>query len=130
MEVWQEVVEMQDRDIKAYKVTDREDYCDFSMVIFAKTREQARVIAMRSDSFYWYDFGYTDFRVTRIPALDKYYRGVSEMDWDNAEDRIAMVKEARFVCSYEYEPADLECKQCPAKQWCLRYQGAECEVEE
>ena len=51
--------------------------------------------------------------------LDKYYRGLDEMDWDNDEDRIAMVKDGNFNCSYEFEPDD--CETCPAKQWCDRY---------
>ena len=117
--------------MKAYRVTDKQGVCDCAAVIFAETREKARVIAMHSETFEWYDFlGYTDFHVRRIPALDKYYRGVSEMDWNNAEDRIEMVKEAWFVCSYDYDKTELGCKECPAKKWCIRYHGAECEVAE
>lgn len=117
--------------MKAYKVMDKQGVCDCATIIFAETREKARVIAMHSETFEWYDYlGYTDFWVRRIPQLDKYYRGVDEMAWDNEEDRIAMVKDGNFTCSYDYDTEDLECKQCPAKQWCIRYHGAECEVQE
>ena len=106
--------------MKAYRVTDKYGTCECSTIIFAKTREQARAIAMCSETFEWYDYGYIDFWVRRIPDLDKYYRGVSEMDWDNPNDRVAMVKEANFYCSDEYELADCECESCPAKEWCER----------
>ena len=116
--------------MKAYKVTDRLGCCGYSTIIFAETREKARVIAQHSDAFTWYNLDYIDFSVRRIPSLDKYYKGLDEMDWDNAEDRIAMVKDGNFTCSYEYVTEDLECKECPAKQWCIRYHGAECEVKQ
>ena len=109
--------------MKAYKVTDKQCACGYSTIIFAETREKARVIAMHSDTFEWYDdLGYTDFWVMRVPQLDKYYRGLDEMDWDNSEDRIAMVKEANFSCSDEYALDECGCENCPAKQWCDRYE--------
>ena len=43
-----------------------------------------------------------------------------EIDWDNEEDRIAMVKDGNFSCSYEFEPDD--CETCPARKWCDRYE--------
>lgn len=111
--------------MKAYKVTDRNGYLDYATIIFAETREQARVIAQHSDAFEWEEMNYTDFRVIRIPALDKYYKGLDEMDWENADDRIAMVRDGNFSCSDEYFGYE-DCEECPAKQWCDRY---ECEVE-
>lgn len=111
--------------MKAYKVTDKQCACGYSTIIFAETREKARAIALWSDAFDWFGLSYLDFWVKRVPALDKYYRGKSEMEWDDPDDRIAMVKEAGFICSYEYDPTELECKQCPAKQWCERYEVAE-----
>ena len=108
--------------MKAYTVTDRHGACDYSIIVFAETREQARSIALSSEAFERYDLSYIDLWARRVPALDKYYRGLDEMDWDNADDRIAMVKEANFSCSYEYELTDCECEECPAKQWCDRYE--------
>ena len=114
--------------MKAYKVTDRHNALDYSTVIFAENRNKAKSKALHSDAFEWCEMEYTDFSATRIPELDKFYRGKDELDWENDEDRILMVKEAKYVCSYEYDTEDLECKNCPAKQWCIRYHGAECEV--
>ncbi len=105
--------------MKAWRVTDREYVCDYSIIVFAETRNKAKVIAQHSDAFDDCDLRYVDFRVTRAPELDKYYRGNDEMDWFDKNDRIAMVKEAGFSCSPEcWEPED--CESCPARQWCDR----------
>lgn len=110
--------------MKAWRVTDRECACGSSTIVFAETRNKAKAIAQYSDSFEGCDLRYVDFRATRAPALDKYYHGNKEMDWFDTNDRIAMVKEAGFVCSYEFERADLECESCPAKQWRERCEEA------
>ena len=106
--------------MKAYTISDKDGAVGYSIVVFAETRGKAIAIAQHSDEFGWYGMEYIDFRAKRIPALDKYYKGKSEMDWYNMEDRVAMVKDAGFTCSYEYEIYD-DCDECPAKQWCDRY---------
>ena len=108
--------------MKAYKITDIKGYCCFATIVFAETRNQAKYIAIHTDSFH--DYEYTEIRAVRIPKLDKYYRGLSEMDWENDQDRIAMVKDGNFTCSDEYFEED-DCDDCPAKQWCDRYEVAE-----
>lgn len=114
--------------MKAYRVYDKDGVCDYTIIVFAENRNQARYIALHSEAFEWYDcLTYIDLIAKRIPALDKYYRGLDEMDWDNTEDRIAMVKEANFSCSDEYALDECGCEYCPAKQWCERY---ECEIAE
>ena len=107
--------------MKAYAI--KVDSSDLTAIVFAETRNKAKSIAQHTETFG--DMDYIDIRATRSPTLDKYYKGKSEMDWYNMEDRVAMVKEAGFTCSYEYEIYD-DCDDCPAKQWCDRY---ECEVE-
>ena len=92
--------------MKAWKVYTI--YEDGSLVIFAETSGKAKAYAM-SD----FDEDYTNMRATRLSKLDKYYRGSSEMDWYNDDDRIAMVKEAGFHCE-GYE----ECTGCCAKEIC------------
>ena len=108
--------------MKAYKITDRNGVYDYAIIVFAENRNKAKAIAVNTDSFE--DIEYKDIRAIRMPKLDKYYRGESEMDWYNAEDRIAMVKEAGFSCSLDYWEEE-DCLECPAWQWCDR-----CEVEE
>ena len=110
--------------MKAYTVQDRVDPL-FSTVVFAETAGKARAIAQHT--YVCEDLNFTDIRVLRLPALDKFYRGKSEMDWDNMEDRIVMVKFANYECSSEID--NPECEVCHAKVWCGRY-GREHEYNE
>ena len=102
--------------MKAYHVRDEKREEDYCTVVFAETRGNAVEQAMYTDACA--DARFTDIRAIRCPGLDKYYRGVSEMDWNDYNDRVALVKEAGFYCSYEvFAP---ECGACPAKEWCDR----------
>lgn len=107
--------------MKAYKVRDREGYSEYSMVVFAETRGKAISYALGTDEFPKYEWDYTQLKAERIPVLDKYYRGYRTMDWDNMQDRVAMVKEAGFQCDDEYADID-ECKNCEAKEYCGEYE--------
>lgn len=108
--------------MKAYIAQEQIEYTS-STVVFAETPGKARAIAMRSDAMEWYDLSFTEIWVRRAPQMDKYYRGLPEMDWLDENDRIAMVKDAGFSCSYEFDIADLDCETCPAKEWCDRYES-------
>ena len=117
--VWQEKSAVRGGNtMKAYIITDLQGYADYSTVVFAETSGKAKAIAIHTDAFEDYEF--TEISARRIPALDKYYRGLDEMDWEDSGDRIAMVKEAGFSCSPEYWEEE-DCENCPAKQWCDRY---------
>ena len=104
--------------MKAYLIREVNGVYDYASVVFATTRNKARVIGMNAGPFEGTGLDYIDVEATRIPKLDKYYRGKEKMDWNNYKDRIAMVKEGNFTCSYEFEPDD--CKTCPARKWCDR----------
>ena len=106
-------------NMKAYLIREVNGIYDYATVVFAETRNKAKMIGMNAGPFWGIGLDYIDIEAKRIPKLDKYYRGLNEMDWDNNEDRIAMVKDGNFSCSYEFEPDD--CETCPAKQWCDRY---------
>ena len=95
--------------MKAYSVRDKDSF--YSAVVFAESVGKAKAIAIHTDACE--DSYYTDIRAIRIPALDKYYCGKTEMDWYDDNDRIALVKDGKFHC-FEVE----ECKSCPAKQYC------------
>ena len=73
---------------------------------------------MHTDTCEDCEFIYIEVR--RKPQLDKYYRGLNEMDWYNDKDRIALVKECGFRCSYETLEY-IDCSECPAKQYCDAY---------
>lgn len=108
--------------MKAYKITDLRGYYDYATVVFAETSGKAKAIALCTESFSDYEF--TEISAVRVPALDKYYRGKKEMDWFDPYDRMALVKEAGFTCSYKFDIEDMRCETCPAKQWCERCEEA------
>ena len=101
--------------MKAYQITDYGAYCEYSKIVFAETAGKAKAYAAGSDGFE--DFSFTEIRATRCPELDALYRGAVEMDWDNAGDRMAMVRLAGFRCG---EDMDCEGTSCPAYEFCER----------
>lgn len=103
---------------KAYSASDRNG--DNSIVVFAETAGQAKAYAAHSEMFDEYDF--TEIRVNRCKALDRFYRGKPEMDWMNDNDRVAMVRYANYECSCEVWHPECERGECPAQQWCGRYE--------
>lgn len=105
--------------MKAYAVTDRNGDEGYTLVVFAKTSGKAKAYAAGTDDFC--DYGFTGIRAHRVPQLDQFYRGKSEMDWFNMDDRVAMVRYANFECSREFD--DCGCETCDARPWCGRYES-------
>ena len=89
-------------------------------VVFAETRGQAKVLAQSTDACG--DMAFTDIRAVRAPELDQFYRGKSQMDWLDPDDRIAMVQYGGFHCSPEVDVQKEKCGACPAHEWCDRYE--------
>lgn len=114
--------------MKAYCATNDEGW---GFIVYAETTNKAKSYLVNSNDFNEYgEFAYTDIRVRREPKMDKYYRGKAELDWDNAEDRIALVKELGWYCVDETF-AFSNCETCPAKEFCDRYEEwLDSEVEE
>lgn len=106
--------------LKAYVVRDKDYYRDFATVVFARNRNEARSLAMRTDACE--DLSYIEIAAKRKPELDNSYRGRWEMDWDNTEDRIDLVRLGGFSCSDEIVDWYLDCENCSASKWCDRYQ--------
>lgn len=113
--------------MKAWRVSDEAAYEDGCTVVFAETRGKAHALALNTDCCE--DAEWNDVRVTRLPAMDKMYKGRKEMDWCNAEDRIALVKECGWSCSYETLDRD-ECSYCPAAEFCDSYQDWKADMED
>ena len=109
--------------MKAYSVSDRNGDVGFDYVVFAETRGKAirYALAHCDGAFDWYEF--TEMRALRKPQLDKCYRGEPEMDWNNDEDRIAMVRDADFRCSDDWWGSLADCEKCPAHEWCGKYES-------
>lgn len=106
--------------MKAYIASDRNGDIGYSIVVFAETAGKAKMYAANSDMFDAYDF--TEIRVNRCKALDCFYNGKTEMDWMDDDERVAMVRCAGFECSIEVWHPECEHGECPAQQWCGRYE--------
>ena len=106
--------------MKAYKTWDskRVEVENFSTVVFAETAQKARTIAMTTDACE--DAAYTDIRVIRLPEMDCHYRGHSEIDWYDMEDRKALVS-IGWACL----ETSWECDTCLCKPDCLHWQDDE-----
>jgi hypothetical protein len=97
--------------LKAYIITNEDD--GGSIVVFAESRGKAASIAMHDENFE--DYSFVDIKPYRVPEFDKCYRGLSQMDWYNTKDRIALCKAGWYCligCDY---------KECTAKEYCQRY---------
>ena len=102
--------------MKAWKI--RNDDIEFCEVIFAETRGKAKAIALQTETFSECDF--CNLKVCRVHNIDKYYTdGKRCMDWDNQQDRLALVKECGFSCSDECFGEF--CEDCLSKDYCDRY---------
>lgn len=103
--------------MKAWLVKERDEFC--VIVVFAETRGKAKAAALHTECCEGADF--CNIEVHRQPQMDKYYTdGKTRMDWDNPQDRIALVKECDFWCGYDAFSVD-ECKRCSAKEYCDQY---------
>jgi len=115
--------------MKAYAVFDKDGYPPYSEVVFAETRAKAIYTALRDTDLSYEGCEYTDMRARRKQMLDKYYRGRSAMDWNNDTDRLAMVRDAGYVCDDDFFDPD-ECVKCVGKDYCSKYEEYQEENEE
>lgn len=107
--------------MKAYVVSDREGYSEWTVVVFAESRGKAIAAALGTDEFPSGDWSYTELRAIRKPELDKHYRGNFCMEWDNPDDRLAMVRDGGSYCNEDaFDPDD--CTKCSGKDYCSRYE--------
>lgn len=103
--------------MKAWLVREKNEFC--ATVVFADTRGKARAMALHTDCCEDADF--CSIEVHRQPQMDKYYTdGKREMDCEDSQDRIALVKDCGFSCSEDVFDID-DCEICPAKEYCDKY---------
>lgn len=107
--------------MKAYEAMNYDT--GYGTVVFAETRGKARSLLMNTDEFDGYEF--IEISPRRVKELDSEYRGRSQMDWRNDEDRIAMVK-AGWTCGDDSFNPDY-CERCPANEYCSQYEDYQIE---
>ncbi len=119
---------MDDTKMKAYKAYLANYWEAGSTVVFAKSAREAKKAAWMCESFYNWDYEYIDVRVRRLKGLDSAYRGKREMDWDDPEDRLALVK-AGWTCFEDFFDPD-DCKECSGREFCSMHKDYLKDVEE
>lgn len=102
--------------MKAYQAWTLADCEGYSTVVFANNAREAKKIAFYTETCE--DSAWTEIRVLRFPEMDAHYRGRNEIDWDNAEDRRALVS-LGWHC---VEPCEWECEHCSAKDICAYWE--------
>lgn len=102
---------------KAYYAHEKDG--DFATIVFAENATQAKVAATACDCCE--DARYIDIRVRRFPEADKMYKGFPEIDWNDPDIRVVMVRDLEWSC---YEPS-WECDTCAAKPYCRWHQEEE-----
>ncbi len=106
--------------MKAWIVFDKYEFDDAGMaVVFAETRGQAHALAKYTECCEFSDWN--NISVRRMPQMDPMYKPERfRMDWDDPEDRIALVRECGWHCHPDYLNED-DCPNCPASEWCEYY---------
>lgn len=103
--------------MKAWLVREKDEFC--ATVVFAETRGKAKALALQTECCE--DANFCDIECNRVRGMDKYYvAGKREMDWFNANDRIALVKELGFYCGDDIFCIE-KCERCVANEYCDRY---------
>ena len=103
--------------IKAYQVSGKDNF--FSTVVFAESRGKARALALSTDCCE--DENFIDVKVYRLPIADSQYKGRLEMQWENQQDRLFLVKECGWHCDSDYVNYAEPCEDCIAKKYCDLY---------
>lgn len=108
-------------NMKAWIVTD--EYDEYATVVFAETRNKARLEALATDCCEC--MHYCDIQPRRFKEADTMYREKGKMEWDDPHDRRFLVDHGWSCVEPEYE----ECPECPASDICKKYLDYKKEVE-
>lgn len=99
--------------MKAWVVTDEDNYEGGSAVVFAETRGKAKILARSTSACE--DAEFTRITCRRMPDADKFYKGQDELSWYDEDARIFLVRDHGWEC---IDGRDSYCDDCPAKQYC------------
>ena len=100
--------------MKSYRACDNAAVENCMTIVFAENCREAKKIAFSCEVCE--DAEFTNVRVQREPEADKLYKGHAEIDWYDAETRLALVRDLGWACLEPY----YECETCPAKKYCRK----------
>lgn len=102
--------------MKAYKAWDKKSDEYVSTIVFAENIREAKKIAMTTDTCE--ETNFIDIRVKRYKEADCLYKGSREIDWDDEETRVALVRDFWWHC----HETSWECGKCAARQYCAWFE--------
>lgn len=102
--------------MKAYRVWDEKASDPCTTIVFAENTREAKKIAMATDTCE--ESNFIDIRVKRLKEADYLYKGSREIDWYDAETRIALVRDFGWCC---YDTS-WECERCVARRYCAWFE--------
>lgn len=105
--------------MKAWTVRDIERLDSGVSIVFAETRAKAISAALGIGNFE--DSKWCDIRATRFKEFDDKYIGKTEIDWDDPEIRLILVRDYDWSCM---ETSD-RCEGCSARKWCMHWEDDE-----
>ena len=103
--------------MKAYRAWDAGAYEHGSTIVFAENRREAKKIAMATDTCE--EARFIDIRVKRYKDADCLYNGSREVNWDDMETRVALVRDLGWRC---YDTS-WECESCKASTYCSWFEA-------
>lgn len=101
--------------MKAWKAYDI--YGDYSTIVFAPTAGKAKQAALFTDACE--DSSFINIRVKRVIDFDKYYKGFTEVNWQDPEIRLILVRDYGWSC---FDAESYDCTRCSAKDVCPDFQ--------
>lgn len=107
--------------MKAWKIDN--PYENDATVVFAETRGKAKVVAQSTDTCEDVDF--TEIIIHRFKEADSQYRGRSEMDWYDHDDKMFLLSQGWYCDDMEYD----DCKNCEDKRACEKWKDIVLERE-
>ena len=102
--------------MNAYIAWDTESIT-YKTIVYAENLEEAKKISISTENLKKSD--YINIIVKRFPEMDKHYRGISEIDWNDMKDREILVR-----LGWKCYDASYECNACPLKNICGSLGGA------
>lgn len=107
--------------MKAWICRDRNGATDLAVVVFAETAGKAKSLAQCTEVCE--DVAFIDIQCHRCPKADNDHGDKAILDWYDNEDRLILVRDCGFYCSYEMLFSDCNCAECNARKYCSRYES-------
>ena len=109
--------------MQAYRAWDEKasDLC--TTIVFAENTREAKKIAIATDTCE--EARFIDILVKRYKDADCLYNGSREVNWDDMETRVALVRDFGWRCYC----TSWECEKCAARRYCAWFEDERIKAE-